>query len=94
MLNRNKPFSIQQDLGDFRPASDKEKEYLVQMRPSSTFFKDGLKRFKKNKVAMVSFFIIVLITLGCIVIPLFLPYAMILSLELLQVSQLILLLRI
>ena len=71
MLNRNKPFSIQQDLGDFRPATDKEKEYLVQMRPSTTFFRDGLKRFKKNKVAMVSFFIIVIITVGCIVIPFF-----------------------
>ena len=75
MLNRNKPFSVQQDLGDFRPATDKEKEYLVQMRPSTTFFRDGLKRFKKNKVAMVSFFIIVIITVGCIVIPFFWPYA-------------------
>ena len=75
MLNRNKPFSIQQDLGDFRPATDKEKEYLVQMRPSTTFFRDGLKRFKKNRVAMVSFFIIVIITVGCIVIPFFWPYA-------------------
>ena len=75
MLNRNKPFSVQQDLGDFRPATDKEKEYLVQMRPSTTFFRDGLKRFKKNKVAMGSFFIIVIITVGCIVIPFFWPYA-------------------
>ena len=71
MLNRKKPFSIQQDLGDFRPATDKEKEYLVQMRPSTTFFRDGVKRFMKNKVALVSFIIIILITLGCIIIPFF-----------------------
>lgn len=75
MLNRHKPFSIQQDLSDFSPASDKEKEYLVQMRPASTFFKDGLKRFKRNKVAMVSFFVIVIITLSCIFIPFFWPYS-------------------
>ena len=71
MLNRKKPFSIQQDLGDFRPATDKEKEYLVQMRPSTTFFRDGVKRFMKNKVALVSFIIIILITLSCIFIPFF-----------------------
>ncbi len=75
MLNRHKPFSIQQDLSDFRPATDKEKEYMVQMRPASTFFKDGLKRFKRNKVAMVSFFVIVIITLSCIIIPFFWPYS-------------------
>ena len=75
MLNRKKPFSIQQDLGDFRPATDKEKEYLVQMRPSTTFFRDGVKRFMKNKVALVSFIIIILITLGCIIIPFFWPYS-------------------
>lgn len=75
MLNRHKPFSIQQDLDSFRPATDKEKEYMVQMRPSTTFFKDGLKRFKKNKVAVVSFFIICIITLGCIIIPFFWPYS-------------------
>ena len=38
-----RPFSMQVDLDMFTPASDKEKEYLVKMRPSSTFFKDGVK---------------------------------------------------
>ncbi|MBQ0070254.1 MAG: ABC transporter permease, partial [Spirochaetales bacterium] len=75
MLNRKVPFSIQQNLDDFLPASEKEKEYMVQMRPSTTFFKDGVKRFKKNKVAMVSLFIIVVITLSCIFIPFFWPYS-------------------
>ena len=39
------------DVDDFIPATDAEKEYLVQMRPSSTFFKDGVKRLLKNKIA-------------------------------------------
>ena len=52
-------FSMQLDVDSFLPTTDKEKEYMVQMRPASTFFKDGVKRLFKNKVATVSFFIIV-----------------------------------
>ena len=40
--------------------TDEEKEYMVTMRPSTTFFQDGIARLKKNKVAMVSFCIIVI----------------------------------
>ena len=59
---------------DFQKASDEEKEYMVQMRPSTTFFKDGVKRLKKNKIAMISFFIIVFMTLTSIFLPMFWPY--------------------
>ena len=69
-----KPFSMHLDVDAFLPATDAEKEYMVQMRPSSTFFKDGVKRLLKNKVATVSFFIIVILTLTCIFLPLFWPY--------------------
>ena len=70
-----KPFSLHVDLEAFTPATDAEKEYMVQMRPSSTFFKDGVKRLLKNKVATVSFFIIVIIALSSIILPMFWPYA-------------------
>ena len=70
-----KPFSLHVDLEAFTPATDAEKEYMVQMRPSSTFFKDGVKRLLKNKVATVSFFIIVIIALASIILPMFWPYA-------------------
>ena len=70
-----KPFSLHVDLEAFNPATDAEKEYMVQMRPSSTFFKDGVKRLLKNKVATVSFFIIVIIALSSIILPMFWPYA-------------------
>ena len=70
-----KPLSLQVDLDDFIPATEAEKEYMVQMRPSSTFFKDGVKRLLKNKVATVCFCIIVLITLTSIFLPMFWPYA-------------------
>ena len=67
-------FSMQLDVDSFLPASDKEKEYMVQMRPASTFFKDGVKRLLKNKVATVSFFVIVAIVLTSIFLPIFWPY--------------------
>ena len=73
-MNKKK-FTFHVDLDSFIPASDKDKEYLVQMRPSSTFFKDGVKRLYKNKVAFVSFIIIVLITLSSIIVPMFWPYS-------------------
>ena len=66
--------SLHVDVDDFIPASPEEKEYMVQMRPSTTFFKDGVKRLLKNKVATVSFIIIVLITLASIILPMLWPY--------------------
>lgn len=74
MVKKN-PFSFHVDLEAFIPATDEEKSYIVQMRPSSTFFKDGVKRLLKNKVATVCFFIIVFIALAAIIIPFFWPYA-------------------
>ena len=63
---QKKKFTMHIDVDNFIPASDAEKEYLVQMRESSTFFKDGVKRLLKNKVATVCFFLIVIITLASI----------------------------
>ncbi len=68
------PFSLHANLDTFIPATEQEKEYMVQMRPSSTFFKDGVKRLLKNKVATVSLIIVILITLSSILIPVFWPY--------------------
>lgn len=73
------PFNNQIDMenfmaDDFNQATDEEKAYVVQMRPSTTFFKDGVKRLLKNKVATVCFFIIILITLAAIFLPMVWPY--------------------
>ena len=72
---KNKIFSLHVDLDDFLPATDTEKEYMVQMRPSTTFFKDGMKRLFRNKIATISLIIIVLVTLAALVIPSFWPYS-------------------
>lgn len=70
-----KKFTMHVDLDQFVPATDAEKEYMVQMRPSSTFFKDGCRRFVKNKVALVSLIVVIFITLSSIIIPFFWPYS-------------------
>ena len=70
-----KKLSMHPDLDCFAPASAEEKAYMVQMRPSSTFFKDGVKRLMKNKVAVVSFFVIVIIVLSSIILPMLWPYS-------------------
>ena len=74
----NKPkklFTMHLDIDSFLPASSEDKEYMVQMRPSTTFFRDGVKRLLKNKVATVSMIIIIVITLSCIILPMVWPYS-------------------
>ena len=70
-----KPLSLHVDVERFIPATEEEKEYIVTMRPSSTFFKDGAKRFLKNKVATVSLIVVLLITFTSIFLPMFWPYS-------------------
>ena len=70
-----KKLTMHVNMDDFLPATEEEKEYMVQMRPSSTFFKDGIKRLLKNNVATVSFIVIIAITLASIFIPMFWPYS-------------------
>lgn len=68
-------FTMHVNLDAFTPATEEEKEYIVQMRKSTTFFKDGVARLLKNKIATISFILLVLITLSAIFLPVFWPYA-------------------
>jgi oligopeptide transport system permease protein len=73
---KKNPLSFQLDLNpdDFLPASEEEKESLVVMRESVSFWKDGMRRFKKNKVAMVSLAVIIIIIIFAFIVPSFYPY--------------------
>ncbi len=75
MQLKKNPFSLHVNVDDFLPATEEEKAYMVQMRPSTTFFKDGMKRLLKNKIATISMVLIVVITLAAIIIPFFWPYS-------------------
>ena len=71
------PLSFQVDYDResiFKVATKEEKEQESFMRPSTSFLGDAIRRFRRNKVAVVSFFFIVFILLAIILIPLFYPY--------------------
>ena len=72
---KKNPFSLHVNMDDFQPATEDEKAYMVKMRPSTTFFKDGMKRLFRNKIATLSLIIIVLVTLSALIIPAFWPYS-------------------
>ena len=74
MLN-NKPFSLHINPDDFAPATNEEKESLVIMRDSVSFWKDGFRRLRKNKIAVVSFIVIMLIVIFAYILPSFWPYS-------------------
>lgn len=59
---------------DFEPASRDEKQSLVIMRESVGFWKDGFRRFKKNKIAMAAFVIVMIVVVLAFIVPLFYPY--------------------
>lgn len=69
-----KKFTVRISIDKFAPATEKDKEYLIESRPPSSFLKDGIRRLLKNKVATISFFLILIITLSSIILPLFWPY--------------------
>lgn len=71
------PLSFQLKLApeDFLPATDEEKQSQVIMRESVSFWKDGLRRLLKNKIAMVSLGVLVVIFVFAFIIPAFYPYS-------------------
>lgn len=62
------------DLSKFYPATDDEKQQHEQMRPSTTFFKDGIKKLFHNPLAVASLIVLLLIIVLIIVGPHVIPY--------------------
>ncbi len=74
-MPKKNPLSLQLNLQSFEQATEEEKYMQQRMRESTTFFKDGMRRLKKNKIAMTCFCIVVLIVLIAAFVPLFYPYS-------------------
>lgn len=72
---KKNPLSFQLNLSKFEPASTEEKELQIVERESVTFLKDGLRRFVKNKVALVSAILILVIVSTAIFVPMIYPYS-------------------
>ena len=67
--------SLQLNPDDFAPATLDEKQSLVIMRESVNFWKDGFRRLRKNKIAMVSLVFVIIIMIFAYVMPSFWPYS-------------------
>lgn len=62
------------EIEDFQPADPEEKAYLTPIQPATTFFRDGVRRLQKNKVAFFSFCLIILVVLSALLLPSIWPY--------------------
>ena len=71
----NNKLSLQLNVDDFLPASDEEKESLTVLRKSVGFWQDGIRRLKKNKIAMVSLVVIVFVFIFSFLVPQLYPYS-------------------
>jgi oligopeptide transport system permease protein len=68
-MTKKNPLSLQLKVDDFLPATEADKESLVQMRPGVSFWRESMHRLVKNKVAMVSLAIILIIIFFSFVVP-------------------------
>ncbi|HNY00574.1 MAG TPA: ABC transporter permease [Oscillospiraceae bacterium] len=73
-MPKKSPLSVQINLEKFEPATDEEKHQQDVMSQSTTFFKDGMRKLRKNPLAMASIIILVLIILIIIFAPMIVPY--------------------
>ncbi len=71
----NKLPGLHLNADDFAPATLDEKESLVVMRKSVNFWADGFRRLRKNKVAVFSLVMIILILIFAYILPSFWPYS-------------------
>ena len=62
------------EASDFRKATPEEKEYLLPQRPATTYFRDGLRRLLKNRIATAAMVVVVIIALASIILPWLWPY--------------------
>lgn len=75
MIDENIKREAVYDASDFEPATKAEKDSQIVMRESVGFWKDGLRRLSKNKLAMASFIIICAIIIFSFILPIFWPYS-------------------
>ena len=69
------PFRIKLTPEMMLPADKEEREQLIQMRESTTYWKDAMRRLRANKVAMISIVIIAVIFVFAFVGPMLMPYS-------------------
>lgn len=73
-LQKKSPLSMQMDLSKFELATADEKRQQDRMRESTTFFKDGIRKLKKDKISIACLVILAIIMIIAFVVPSFYPY--------------------
>lgn len=71
---RLNPLSMHVNPDLFVPASEEEKQELVVIRAGTSLWKDAMRRFRKNKFAMVALALIIILILFAFVGPLLSQY--------------------
>ena len=69
-----KPGSFHLNLKEAEPATAEQKTQRVMMRESTTYWQDAMRRFMKNKVAVISLIMILLITVFAFLGPYVTPF--------------------
>ncbi len=69
-----RPFSMQINVEKFEKATDEEKQQQEVMSESTTFLKDGMRKLRKNKLAMFGIIVLIAILALIIVAPAVVPY--------------------
>lgn len=72
MLDQLSALSFEAD--DFDLAADKDKESFIEMKESMSYWQDAWRRLKRNRVAMVSLYIIIGLILFAFIGPLLSPF--------------------
>ena len=73
-LPKKSPLSMQMDLSKFELATADEKRQQDRMRESTAFFKDGIRKLKKDKISIACLVILAIIMIIAFVVPSFYPY--------------------
>ena len=69
------PLSLQIDPALFEKATDEEKKQTDVMAESTTFFKDGMKRLRRNPLAVFSFWVLAVLIVIMLFAPVVVPYS-------------------
>ena len=74
-LPKKNPLSLQINLEKFEKATEAEKAQHETMRESTTFFRDGMRKLRRNPLAMISLVVLIALVLTIIIVPMFYPYS-------------------
>lgn len=72
-MDENNTLNLSSD--SFLRISETEKENIAVMRKPRSYYKDSIRRFLNNKIAVTAFFAVVFITAASVIIPIFWPYS-------------------